>query len=152
MAYRTAIPVLLVAFVLAGCTTQPGSSSPAPTLAGTSWTLVEIEGAPLARDAALEPISIAFDADGSRVSGYGGCNRFSGGYVVTDARLRFEPLAMTKMACLKGGDHETAFHQALASVTQWRIAGDTMEMRDGRGAVVLGWKAAGAQTGAVQGP
>lgn len=67
----------------------------ARALAGTSWVLVSIDGAPvrLKTDA-----SITFAPDGS-VSGRAGCNRFTGSYEQSAEVIQFSPMAVTRMAC-----------------------------------------------------
>jgi heat shock protein HslJ len=38
-------------------------------------------------------------AEGTQVSGYGGCNTFTGRYTLDDARVTVGPLASTRRAC-----------------------------------------------------
>jgi len=45
-----------------------------------------------------KPPTITFSEDG-RVSGFGGCNRFNGGYTLDGATVRFTPVMTTMMAC-----------------------------------------------------
>ena len=60
--------------------------------------------------------TLAFDGEG-RVSGSGGCNRFTGSYTFTDGELSFGPLAGTKMMCPEAVmDQEDRFHRALGAV------------------------------------
>jgi heat shock protein HslJ len=74
----------------------PGSlSSPA------SWELREIAGKPVAAPAeGAKAPSLVFERDGNRVSGFAGCNRFSGTCEFpADGQLRFSMMAATRMAC-----------------------------------------------------
>jgi heat shock protein HslJ len=90
-------------------------------LAGTSWRLVELNGQPLVPGG--EPLTLQFAADEPRVSGYGGCNQFSGEYSQNGASLRFGPLLSTRRACLEPAlnTQETAYFQALESTTRYSI-------------------------------
>lgn len=107
-------------------------------LAGTSWFATGL----LSGDAVSSPIlgtelTVVFGADGT-VSGSGGCNRFTGGYSVTDGVLQIGPLASTAMACETPAgvmEQEAAFVKALESATSiqrqvtsltLRTAGDTI--------------------------
>lgn len=115
--HRVAVIVALLAFLVAACgADEPTPSGPAgdhpTTLAGTSWTVVAINGIQVSREA--QP---AFGFDASTVKGSGGCNRFGGGYRYEPAsgELRFSDLGMTAMACAEPARNqaETAFMQVL---------------------------------------
>jgi heat shock protein HslJ len=92
---------------------------------GPSWLLVQVGDQPVGaggdprRDA-----QIVFGRDG-RVSGSGGCNRFSGGFTRTGSRLQISQLAATKMACLDGTRtaNEMQFLQALQTAASYRLVG-----------------------------
>jgi hypothetical protein len=66
-------------------------------LAGTTWTLVSLGSKPLAQGA--RPPTAVFD--GTRLSGFGGCNRYT-------------------------GQVEDRYFAALAQVTQYRVAGSRL--------------------------
>ena len=57
-------------------------------------------------------------ANGQRLaSGFSGCNRFTGTYLLRDGKLSFGPLASTRMACAGTGSQlEPAYLDALAHV------------------------------------
>jgi heat shock protein HslJ len=68
---------------------------------------------------------LQFETDG-RLSGHGGCNRFSSSYRLDASMLSIEPLGMTRMACPPAVmSIEIAFIEALQSVA-------TVAHRDGR--------------------
>ena len=117
---------------------RPGlaASQPPPTpgtgLGGTAWNLVEMGGT--ADFAHLVP-TIAFGADG-RVSGFAGCNTFSGTYATDGPTLTVSRLATTKIGCPRPASVvEADYLAALDGVTTWAID------REGRltldGAVLL---------------
>lgn len=71
-------------------------------------------------DPAAQPISIEFsgglEAANGVVSGYSGCNRFSGPYEKLASGMRFGNLVSTRMACDPARTElETAFLEALKS-------------------------------------
>lgn len=100
-------------------------------LAGTSWTLVELNGQPLVPGG--EPLTLNFAADEQRVSGYGGCNQFSGEYAQNGASLRMGPLLSTRRACLEPAlnTQETAYFQALESANRYSIEGGQLVLYQG---------------------
>jgi heat shock protein HslJ len=119
--------------LLAGgaCAHREGASStqrPAETgglslaaLAGAPWTLVSLGGQPLPPGA--RPPTAVFD--GTRLSGFGGCNRYTGqvGEPTPDT-ITIGPLAATKMACPSPEmEVEGLYLAALGRVTQYALAG-----------------------------
>ena len=72
-------------------------------------------------------------ADG-RVSSTVGCNRIVSKPSVEGDRLRFGPMAATRMACPPPLDQlETAYIAALDAVRSWRIEGTRLTLLDERG-------------------
>lgn len=75
-----------------------------------------------------------------RVSGSGGCNRISGKAEISGSRIRFGPVASTKMACVPAAmDQEAKFLTALGDARKWRIDGrrGKLYLLDGQGDEVL---------------
>jgi heat shock protein HslJ len=107
------------------------------TLASVTWSLVEMNGKPVIVPSGAPSPTLEFDAQASRVSGSTGCNRLMGGYTHDGNALHFTPLATTRMLCPDPHVNEQAFLAALASVTRYRIAGDTLTLEDGERAVLL---------------
>jgi heat shock protein HslJ len=83
--------ILVAALALSGCAAAYDRQ-----LGGVEWRAVDINGAPVLADAAP-----TLRLDSGRASGNASCNRFSGGYQLVRGgeRLRFGPLAVTRMAC-----------------------------------------------------
>ena len=75
-----------------------------------------------------------------RISSTVGCNRIVGKPSLKGDRLRFGPMAATRMACPPPLDQlETAYMASLDAVRSWRIEGTRLTLVDERGdaAVVL---------------
>ena len=89
--YRDTVTVTADGKTVKGC---GGPILPPAELAGTHWSFVSIDGAPVAAD---RPAELMFDAD--RMSGSAGCNRFGGGYAIRDGLLVAGPMMATLMAC-----------------------------------------------------
>jgi heat shock protein HslJ len=65
------------------------------------WKLVELDGQPIAfGDHQQREAHLILKEEDSRVQGHSNCNSFSGTYELSEVhRIRFSPLASTKMAC-----------------------------------------------------
>lgn len=89
--YRDTVTVTADGRTVKGC---GGPILPPAALAGTNWTFVSIDGAPVAAD---RPTSLVFEAD--RMGGSAGCNRFGGSYAIKDGVLTAGRMMATLMAC-----------------------------------------------------
>lgn len=106
------------------------SSSVASPLTG-KWTLVELQGKAVK---AAKPAFVEFAADGKRVSGSLGCNRFTGSFTHDGQRLSFGPLAGTKMACIgEGAQIEKDFSMALRETQRLQIFEGQLTLMDEMG-------------------
>jgi heat shock protein HslJ len=104
-----------------GSAAAPSAAAGTSDLAGSDWTLIDMGGT--ADFAHLVP-TLHFGEDGM-VSGYAGCNKFSGSYTVDGSDLTLGPLASTKMACEPPASAvESAMLEALAGVSSWSIGED----------------------------
>ncbi|OEO30817.1 hypothetical protein VW23_019300 [Devosia insulae DS-56] len=93
------------------------SEAAALPLAG-AWLAEDINGGGVI-DYLQTTLEIA--ADG-KVSGNGGCNRFSGSATIESDKITFGELASTMMACTEAAmDQEMKFHAALADARTYRI-------------------------------
>lgn len=107
----------------------PGSPGPLG-----HWRVEAIGPAPLP---ATPRADITFTAEG-RAHGSSGCNRFTGGFALDGAALRFEPVAGTRMACeAPAMALEQRFLDALAAVRGWRKDGAALLLTDNTGTTVI---------------
>ncbi|NPU90809.1 MAG: META domain-containing protein [Gammaproteobacteria bacterium] len=135
------IACLALITLLHGCAadTAPTAAPPADAAANSavnaadalfapaSWTLVELQGkaVPKAADAHRAPF-ISFSREGNRVSGFAGCNRFTGTFTVESGnRLKFSPLAMTRMMCADDA-LEPEFMKVLESHEHFQVEGQAL--------------------------
>lgn len=104
-----------------GVAEGPPPSEAGLGLDGTTWSLAEMgDTADFAR---IVP-TIDFGADGS-VSGFSGCNTFSGTFTTDGETIALGPLATTKMGCERPASAvETEYLQALSGVATWSIEPD----------------------------
>lgn len=118
---------------------QPQVDSP---LRGTNWRLVQLDGQRVLLAQGQRAPQLTISADGTQVSGHGGCNRMSGPVEIRSDRIRFSQLASTRMACATGQQLESAFFDALERSARWKISGSQLELRDGRDRVLARLEAA----------
>ena len=136
------VAVFLCAFNLPPL--RSAEDAPAPGIEGIEWSLQEIHGKPShAREKGRQTLKL--EAGKKQALGSGGVNRFSGRYEQTGDKLKFGPLASTMMAGPeKDMNAETAYHAALADVTNWRMTDGALELLKDK-TVVLRFTAAKAE-------
>lgn len=106
----------------------------AQTLTGGDWTVTALPGGALPDGPA--PV-IAF-AEGGRLSGQSGCNRFMGSWAQDGLALTFGALGATKMACPPDRmDLERRMFEALARVRSMAITpGGALELLGDQGLLI----------------
>ncbi|WP_233862722.1 META domain-containing protein [Paraburkholderia adhaesiva] len=144
------------ALLLAACTMPVHDYASAPPsdpfvpaatqlLDNTQWQLVEwkqadgtlraVPGAAANGVAGGHPITLDLSTETGqrRVSGFSGCNRYTGSYTLKNGLLSFGQMAGTRMACVGlGGDIEGAFLDALS-----HIARSGVQMREPRSLLLI---------------
>lgn len=128
------LSLLLAAFAL--CASAPSvraAENAAPSAPeGTEWILREMHGKPVAPSGERGLPTFRLDAAKRQASGFSGVNRFFGGYERTGDKLKFGALAGTMMAGPPAEMAvETAYHDALGKVSQWRISKGALELLQG---------------------
>jgi heat shock protein HslJ len=103
-------------------------SAPAAPLEGIEWRLVDIGGqpSPAGADSMRHP-GFTLLAEGRKVQGSAGCNRMTGTYQLDGQKLKFGPLATTRMAC-PAMQTETAFLKALEATTRYEVSGSSLTL------------------------
>ncbi len=138
---------ILFAFTSVACQGTPGSlttpSAPssldgsvaASSLLETSWRLVEIDG-----QKALESVPVtAMFAGPNRISGSGGCNRYTGTAVADNGQLAVGALAATRMYCAEAGvsAQEDAYFSALGKTKGYTVLGTELRLSAENGDATL---------------
>ena len=106
----------------------PTPVAPAVALEGTEWRLADIGGqpSPPGADSTRHP-GFTLLAKGRKVQGSAGCNRMTGTYELDGQKLKFGPLATTRMAC-PAMQTETAFLKALEATTRYEVSGSSLTL------------------------
>lgn len=104
-------------------------------LFGSQWIAEDIDGGGVIDNAQS---IIRFEADG-KVSGFGGCNNFSGQSKVDGHKMEIGPLAATQRACVPALlDQEQKFFQAVTNTRSFEIDEDRQKLflKDSSGAPI----------------
>lgn len=110
----------------------PTSTSNSPEITGTRWYVDVVDG-----DEAPTEAYVEF-ADGSNVTGFGGCNGFSGNYTLTGSTIDISAIASTKIACEADVDaFEVALFQALENADKVTVEESTLFMNVNGSNIVL---------------
>lgn len=85
------------------------------------WRLVSM-GATAAPSTPLQTTELSANFEGDRISGSGGCNRFTGSYQAESSTLSIGALASTRMACEESVmNQETNYLTALQGAQRYEI-------------------------------
>ncbi|HEV8109488.1 MAG TPA: META domain-containing protein [Burkholderiales bacterium] len=122
------LAVLPGVLVLAGCQ-SPATVAPANPLVGTAWLAWDINGSgPGGKTYA----TLVFNP--GRISGSGGCNRFSGALEVKADAWQASDIAVTRMECAPElMKEEAAFLGALEAARSHRVEGGLLTLIDESG-------------------
>jgi putative lipoprotein len=114
----------------------PAPSPGAFALEGVRWGLVTLAGEKVAAGAGGNPVDIQFAGGDMRVSGFSGCNNYSGGYSREGvsqhgSALKIGPTASTMKACPDGMELEQNYQQMLNNVNAFRLQDDRLVLMSG---------------------
>lgn len=118
---------------LAGCVGLAGCQAiQNPELELGRWQLETLGGAPVSTAPDRPPADILFDSGPpQRVSGFAGCNRFAGAYVLAGENVEFRAVSTTRMACAPAAmELERRFLQMLEATRGWRMVDAELELLD----------------------
>jgi heat shock protein HslJ len=117
---RILLGVAATVLILVGCSYQGPKTSPdgGTTLTNTYWKLLSIDGAEVVTAEGAREAHLILRPD-FRVTGFGGCNNFSGTWLEEEDQLSIGPLMSTLMAC-----DEAAYERDLLANLNGRIFAD----------------------------
>ena len=119
---KMAVLAAVAMFAGACCPCRSYQKKTRRPLTGTEWQLVQLNGRSVQPEAGR--FTITLQADDSRISGMGACNRIFGPYTEGERRaLKIGPLASTKMMCPTDAALERQFTAALEATTHYDIDG-----------------------------
>lgn len=131
---RILVAVAIAVAVIAGAAIWAAADSGGDdlALAGTSWTLTDLDGSPVTGTAP----TLAFTE--TDVNSTGGCNTFNGSYTTDGATISFGPIGSTMMACEDPAmPQETVYFAALDGATSATVDGDTLTITGDAGTLTF---------------
>jgi len=107
--------------------TSPGGSG------AVTWLLESLAGEPAPLGAGGKPAQLQLDQANQTVSGFSGCNRYSGGFnsegnSTHGTPLKFGPMAVTRRYCADGDELERAYLKTLGTVDAYKMEGDRLSL------------------------
>lgn len=112
-------------------TVQSTETSVKTPLEETHWTLVELMGKPVSDTPERKEMYLILHKDQNRVEGNGGCNAFSGTYILKNNEISFGPVVSTKVFC-PALQYENEFFKALSTANHYYLKNDTLSLTDGK--------------------
>ncbi|MEM6673615.1 MAG: META domain-containing protein [Planctomycetota bacterium] len=126
----------------AGAATVATFAPVSQSLAGTSWTITNLNNGKAAVTGVIAETNLALNfVDEKSVAGSSGCNRFSGSYTQDGETITIGPLAVTRMMCAEPEgvmEQETLCLRALEAARVLRVEGNRLELRNETGALQIG--------------
>lgn len=143
---RAVLSSSLLSFL--ACTPERGAmnANPGPAeLENVEWKLVELDGAAVPDTPPGAP-TLTLSSKEDRARGFAGCNRYTGGYELEGASLRFTAIATTRMAC-PDPTPEASLLKALSATASWKVGGRTLELYDATPTLRARWTVTAIESG-----
>jgi heat shock protein HslJ len=154
------ISVMIIAALVAGCTTQPQpvpattvptTTSTQPSIFGT-WSLVStVSGGRSVSTLAGTAVTATF-SDGGTVHGTAGCNNYVATCQVTGKNIAIGKPASGKITCGSPAgimDQETMYLSNLRAATTYALNGDMLTLYDLNGNILITYQRSGAMTSSL---
>ena len=122
--------VLLFAF---GCNSLKEKKEGDNTLEDGSYSVISIAGT----DVSPEKLTLVISEKGQKVSGFGGCNNYSGNVNPQGSETLFSRLMTTKKYCNPGSTTETLFLKEMGNVASVSVIGNAMNLNNADGESIL---------------
>ena len=107
---------------------DPDEDAESPPLVGTEWTLRAIGTSRVGDRLAGDPAWVTFAAD-STVSGFAGCNVFTGPFTTAGSSITIGPLRVTGRSCAtEVMEVEAVLLEVLEAAPTWWISGDLLKL------------------------
>lgn len=96
-----------------------GARGSVSELLDNNWVLTRIGEDPVILTEAAREARLVLGSADNRVTGFGGCNNFTGNYELSGNSLRFGELVANLRACIEGGELESRLFAALGDTTRF---------------------------------
>jgi len=76
----------------------------------------------------------------NRISGFSGCNNFSGSFTMENGKISFDKMASTKKMCAEGMEFESEFLKSLEETEKFKYRGNIIQFTNKDGKVLMNFK------------
>jgi len=76
-------------------------------------------------------LTLTFDENSNRVSGFSGCNRYSGAYIIKENSISFSALISTEMYCKKTQEIENSMLEYLSKINTFSFEENVLILKNG---------------------
>lgn len=73
---------------------------------------------------------IRFSSEQNIITGFSGCNHFTGSFKANNGKLIMGPVTNTSKVCLKGMEQEQAFLKAIGEIAIYKVKDETLTVKD----------------------
>jgi heat shock protein HslJ len=103
-----------------------GCGPTTPDLAGKEWVVTAVGDQVAPVGAGGRYLTMRFDGEGSRISGFSGCNQYNASYTLSGDSISFGPAISTKMACDGFDSLEQTFLGTIPALARWQASDSTL--------------------------
>lgn len=118
------ISIILLVFLMVDC--KPIQKTAMGFLGNKTWELNSLMGNSSIQELFSSGLPTLEFLEAGKLTGYSGCNDFSGIYSLEGEDLKLDPGAMTRKAC--PGEGESTFISALSQVEKFKSSGDKITL------------------------
>ncbi len=135
--------ILLLSIAIAGCSSirRADKLKTATMETEASFTgefhLLSINDEPVKLSQSGEKLTLIIHPDDARVSGFAGCNRFFGPYLLNADTLEIGVIAATKMACMDNNQEQKYLSCLSGQKIIWRLEGEKLILSNADYTLVL---------------
>lgn len=119
---------LIPTLILLSCKAQEVS------LQSTEWKLIQLGSNDITT--LKEPITLLFNEDQSRISGFGGCNRYFATCQLSGNRIAISGAGSTKMFCEETMKYEDEFLRLLSQAETYQVKEGHLQLMTGNSVVL----------------
>jgi copper homeostasis protein (lipoprotein) len=118
-----------------------GARGTVSELLDTYWKLTRLGSEPVVPVAGQREPHLVLRSEDQRVSGFGGCNNFTGAYAIEGESIAFGHVGTTAMVCPETDDLEMKLMAALGDASTWRMTAHHLELYDRNGEMLARFEA-----------
>jgi heat shock protein HslJ len=123
--------IVLLAFI--GCKGTQNNSNDERTLESEEYAVLKLK-----EDSVQEfNLTLNFNLKENRISGFAGCNNYSGNIKVETNKLTVNSVVSTKKFCQEASERESKFLKSLNEVQVYSFEGETLQLKSNEGTVLI---------------